>query len=223
MDDVSAPPAAPPRRKGGRPTRRSAEEIGRRIMAASRKLFLVHGFAGTSMDAVAAEAQVSKATLYARHQDKEALFQALALDVLETLMKRAEAPEISAVRLPLRVRLEALAEQIIQVQTVPEVQALIRALLLESERFPSLGLLLRDEGRRRGVERVRNLLASAPEAAGRGGEELMRDAEIFLQLFAPPPPTPAMEPQEHVAIQARLRAEKAYRVAFFLRGFGGKG
>ncbi|MDD2868519.1 TetR/AcrR family transcriptional regulator [Neomegalonema sp.] len=213
-------PAAPLRRKGGRPTRRSAEEIGRRILAASRKLFLAHGFAGTSMDAVAAEARVSKATLYARHRDKEALFQTLAIDVLETLMKRSEAPEIMAPDLPLRLRLEALAEQIIQTQTMPEVQALIRALLLESERFPSLGQLLREEGARRGAERIRALIAAAPEAAGRSDEDLLRAAEIFIQLFRPPPPTPAMEERDHLAAQAQLRAEKSHRVAFFLRGLG---
>src|SRR6266487_2123992 len=56
------------------------------IHAAAQGLFLQHGFAGTSMDAIALAANVSKQTLYRYYQNKEALFVAvleqLALDHL---------------------------------------------------------------------------------------------------------------------------------------------
>ena len=61
---------------------RSAEEIGRRILTASRKLFLAHGFAGTSMDAVAAE--VTAGTAHPISDDIPALVRTLA--VTTTLM-----------------------------------------------------------------------------------------------------------------------------------------
>lgn len=214
--------AAASRRKGGRPTRRSAEEIGRRIMAAARKLFLTNGFSATSMDAVAAEAQVSKATLYARHRDKETLFQALALDVIESLMRRSDAPEVTAPGLPLRMRLEALAEQIALVRTIPEAQGLMRAMVMEGERFPNLAMLLREEGERRGVRRIRDVLAAAPETQGKTEADLMRDAEIFLHLFRPPPPLPPCGEEDHAADLEKFRADKPYKLAFFLRGFGAR-
>src|SRR5437762_7792514 len=44
------------------------------IHAAAQALFLRHGFAGTSMDAIAVAANVSKQTLYRYYQNKEALF-----------------------------------------------------------------------------------------------------------------------------------------------------
>lgn len=45
-----------------------------RIHRAAQTLFMRHGFEGTSMDAIAEEAQVSKPTLYRYYQKKETLF-----------------------------------------------------------------------------------------------------------------------------------------------------
>ena len=47
------------------------------ILAGGMQEFLAHGFAGTSMDRVAAAGGVSKATVYSHFQDKEGLFVAL--------------------------------------------------------------------------------------------------------------------------------------------------
>lgn len=44
------------------------------ILDAAKHLFLSHGFTGTSMDAVATEAGVSKLTVYSHFSDKETLF-----------------------------------------------------------------------------------------------------------------------------------------------------
>src|SRR5690348_17437726 len=44
------------------------------ILEAAKRLFPQHGFEGTSMDAVAAEAGVSKLTVYSHFGGKEALF-----------------------------------------------------------------------------------------------------------------------------------------------------
>lgn len=224
FDSATAPAlgteSLPPRRKGGRPTRRTAEEIGRRIMEAARKLFLANGFAATSMDAVAVEARVSKATLYARHQDKETLFQALALDILDKIVKRSDRPEITAPGLPLRARLEVFAEQIAATFTLPEVQGLVRAVAMEGERFPALITLLREEGEQRGARIIRDLLASAPETRGASEEDLRRGGEIFLHLFRPPPRLTPYELRDCEAEMEKFRADKAYRLDFFLRGLG---
>ena len=47
------------------------------ILSAAVELFMSHGFAGTSMDNLAAAAQVSKATLYSHFADKNALYRAI--------------------------------------------------------------------------------------------------------------------------------------------------
>ena len=59
--------------KGGRPTREAAAELGERILDIALEHFLRYGFEGASMDAIAADVQVSKRTLYQRHQSKKGL------------------------------------------------------------------------------------------------------------------------------------------------------
>ena len=47
------------------------------ILEAGKRLFPRHGFDGTSMDAIAAEAGVSKLTVYSHFNDKETLFKSV--------------------------------------------------------------------------------------------------------------------------------------------------
>ncbi|MBV8085816.1 MAG: helix-turn-helix transcriptional regulator, partial [Chloroflexi bacterium] len=61
------------------PTR--TERKRRAIVEAATTLFLRHGYAGTSMDQVAALAGVSKQTVYKQFADKERLFQAVVSGV----------------------------------------------------------------------------------------------------------------------------------------------
>ncbi|MBB3059672.1 TetR/AcrR family transcriptional regulator [Microbulbifer rhizosphaerae] len=68
MTDQTSPVASRGRPKD--PAKRQA------ILDAAKELFLSLGFAGTSMDAVAAEAGVSKLTVYSHFSDKESLFSA---------------------------------------------------------------------------------------------------------------------------------------------------
>ncbi|MCC8364435.1 TetR/AcrR family transcriptional regulator [Lysobacter sp. A6] len=54
------------------------KDLGKRaaILAAAKRLFVAQGFAGVSMDQIAADAGVSKLTVYSHFGDKEALFAA---------------------------------------------------------------------------------------------------------------------------------------------------
>jgi TetR/AcrR family transcriptional regulator, mexJK operon transcriptional repressor len=74
-------PGAAPRRtiraKAGRPTTERVEAIERAILQAAREHFLAAGFEPVAMEAIAATAQVSKSTLYARYPTKEALLRAV--------------------------------------------------------------------------------------------------------------------------------------------------
>ena len=73
--NVSAKPTARPR--SGRPTAARVSAIDRAIVEAARAMFLVGGFDGVAMEQVAATADISKGTLYARYPSKEALFSAV--------------------------------------------------------------------------------------------------------------------------------------------------
>lgn len=70
MSEHISPSATASRGRPKDPAKREA------ILEAAKHLFLTHGFTGTSMDAVASEAGVSKLTVYNHFSDKETLFTA---------------------------------------------------------------------------------------------------------------------------------------------------
>ena len=64
-------------RRGGRPTREEADARDVRLLDVATHLFMERGFDGTSIDAVAEAAGISKPTVYARYHDKRDLFAAV--------------------------------------------------------------------------------------------------------------------------------------------------
>ncbi len=81
---ISTPSKPVPRLSGpGRP-----KDLGKRaaILEAAKRLFAREGFAGASMDQIAAEAGVSKLTVYSHFGDKEALFAAAVRAKCEELL-----------------------------------------------------------------------------------------------------------------------------------------
>ncbi len=114
------------------------------IMAAATARFLREGYQGTSMDQVAADAAVSKQTVYKQFADKERLFRAIVLGV--TASASAIIAELTAVlpgaavatRDELRAALTELARRYLDGVLQPPVLALRRLVIAEAERFPDL-------------------------------------------------------------------------------------
>jgi AcrR family transcriptional regulator len=109
-------------------------------------VFLERGFAGTSTDAIAAEAGVSKQTLYAYYPSKETLL----ADVLRHLIHedpQNQLPEVEEIRLDtreeLRSALDSLAKGLIARLMQPDYLALIRVVIAETPRLPQVGYLFR--------------------------------------------------------------------------------
>jgi TetR/AcrR family transcriptional repressor of mexJK operon len=124
-----------PRRRGRGPSLRKREAI----LEAARTLFLQRGYAGTSMDDVAAHAQVSKQTVYAHFVDKTRLFDELITGDI-THSKTSTHPLIEAmprsenVERDLRTFARAHLADVMQ----PELLRMRRMLIGEAERFPDL-------------------------------------------------------------------------------------
>ena len=155
----------------------TTEELGPRarakrdqILSGARRVFLRDGFAAASIDAIAAEARVSKRTLYVYYPSKEELFadvmrkqtienpQTRALETIEE-MSPGSGEE-------LRRDLLELAEKIVTTMMRPDYLALLRTTIADTHRFPQLGGIFRatvperalrsfaifiEEGRERGV------------------------------------------------------------------------
>lgn len=99
-----APPTTPPTRL----TDRKREAIVQAAIAEFRE----HGFAGTSMDRVAAAADVSKRTVYNHFPSKDELFEAILAQMWEH--SHAQAEIRYDVGRPLRAQLLAVLEQKMQ-------------------------------------------------------------------------------------------------------------
>lgn len=59
------------------------DDKSRRIVTAAAGLFAKSGLRGTAMEAIAAQAQIAKPTLYAYFPDKDAIFEAVSARVIE--------------------------------------------------------------------------------------------------------------------------------------------
>jgi TetR/AcrR family transcriptional regulator, mexJK operon transcriptional repressor len=164
---------------GGRPNSAQSERIGVAILTAARESFASVGYARTSMDQVAADAGVTKRTVYSRYGDKAGVFAAVIQKLGHTRLD-----EIDAIEVPEgspRDVLMALADKLIELSLCPEIITLERMAVDKSQEFPAL-LRAREGLSQRLIEiTVRHL-----EKIQRGDPppgQLRRDAVIFLSMI----------------------------------------
>jgi TetR/AcrR family transcriptional repressor of mexJK operon len=123
------------------------------ITEAATELFLRNGYRGTSMDEIAAAAEVSKQTVYKQFADKEQLF----CHVVEALVRAASDPVYEAVREleftgDIEMELLAVARRQLELVLEPQLMQLRRLVIAEATRFPQLGQVFFDQGPRRTIE-----------------------------------------------------------------------
>jgi TetR/AcrR family transcriptional repressor of mexJK operon len=108
------------------------------ILAAARSTFLRLGYEGSSMEAIAAAADVSIMTLYRHAKSKDDLFAAVIGNVCD-MSDEAERARIEAgLRLPLGEILVGLGMECQQRLADPETVSLMRVVMAETARFPKL-------------------------------------------------------------------------------------
>ncbi len=94
------------------------------------------GYEAASMDAVAARAGVSKATIYVHFEGKRALFEAIIRRHTETLFQHIQLPEKIS---DLREALSTLAHSFLDMILLPEALAMYRVVAAEAARQPEIG------------------------------------------------------------------------------------
>lgn len=116
------------------------------ILEAAKRLFPHSGFEGTSMDAIASEAGVSKLTVYSHFTDKETLFVAA---IRERCQEQMPATLFSVDRTaPVRRQLEAIGHAFHALITAPESIALHRLITSGSPSAQKLAQMFWDSGPR---------------------------------------------------------------------------
>jgi len=137
-DEQGSPPAP----AGAGPAQRRKQPAKRRaIIDAAQRVFLALGFAGSSVDAIAAAAGVSKQTIYNHFGDKEALFRAVVRAVQSDFagdFHEAGLEERLAASDDLRHDLRELGRRWVAVVLQEDVAALRRLVIAEQDRHPWL-------------------------------------------------------------------------------------
>lgn len=106
------------------------------ILLAAQDIFLEVGYSAASMDAVAARANVSKATIYAHFANKRALFEAMiGARCARTFGNLPNPGEYSDARETLR----QFGEHFLSLILSPEALAIHRVVLSEATRQPEVG------------------------------------------------------------------------------------
>jgi AcrR family transcriptional regulator len=141
----------------GRPSASMAGEVEQRILDAATEVFLEHGFAGASLERIAERASASKATLYSRYANKEALFSAVVKRSVSRSMQLIEATPPSDVLLE---KLVGAGRALVTRLLSDELIGLIRVVVADAPRFPALAQMTHEGGRLRAIEAITAIIAS---------------------------------------------------------------
>lgn len=130
------------------------------ILLAAKALFIRNAFAGTSMDAIASEAGVSKLTVYSHFGDKDNLFREVIRSRIQDLLPEEIYNYQAGVDIDEKLRMIARAHM--QIDCQPESVGTFRAILSDCRHGnPRYGKLLWEEGPARTHRLMERLLQQA--------------------------------------------------------------
>jgi AcrR family transcriptional regulator len=144
--------------RAAKPPNRAARAAQRRaaIIAAGLDEFTARGFAATRLDDVAKRAGVAKGTIYLHFKDKEALFQELVRTALVPLI--GNLMTVPAAGGSVREILERFAETFVRDVAETKRGDIVRLIMAEGTRFPSLADFYFREVVSRGLAGIRKLI-----------------------------------------------------------------
>lgn len=150
------------------------------ILDAAHGQFMAHGFDGTTMEAMAAAAKVSIMTLYRHADDKEDLFRAVIAQACEEASERVRIDRDAGLTLPFDEALHACAMRFQEHVAGSETVALLRAVMVETNRFPDLAEMTWQAVIGTPRDALAAFLALREETRGLGRDERCRLAAAFL-------------------------------------------
>lgn len=162
----------PVKAKAASPTKRE------RVVAAATRLFLEEGYGATGMDAIAKEADVSKATVYSYYADKASLFADVMVRMCEEIGGPAQMQDLAGATPEATLRAIALHG----VHRVLEAvrRQIFQRVMAESRQFPELGRKFWETGPGRIEGALARYLADAKR---RGLLDVDDPARVAARLF----------------------------------------
>jgi TetR/AcrR family transcriptional regulator, mexJK operon transcriptional repressor len=150
------------------------------ILTAAKRAFLANGYGAVSMDMIAREAGVSKATVYAHFAGKEDLFGAVIGRECERYFARFSARELDP--RDVRASLAVLGRRFLDLVLSPDAIALHRIIVAEVSRFPALGEVFWRAGPERERVQIEAFLKDAVATGTLSLHDPRRGAEQFIAL-----------------------------------------
>lgn len=166
-----------------RTTRTTYRGVARRaqILETATRLFLTHGYAGVSMDAVVGLVGGSKTNVYSQFGNKEGLFTAVVTALCEAFQRDFLALKLDG--LGVAEGLELIGKTLLGLLLKEDHIAFQRLITAESGRYPALAEVWFNAG----PSRSRALIADFLETKRRAGEfkrpDPMRCADLFHSML----------------------------------------
>ena len=180
---VKAPKPALAKAQSPKPPSNRAERTAERreaIIEAALDEFISRGFTATRIDDVARRAGVAKGTIYLHFKDKESMFEELIRTALVPLIGRLHAPP--PIGGSVRDAVEAFARTFIQEVAATRRGDIVRLIVAEGPRFPSIADFYYREVVSRGLAGMRALI----ELAVSRGEIQQKNLARFPQILVAP-------------------------------------
>jgi AcrR family transcriptional regulator len=195
-----------PRPGAGRPTREQAEQRHEELLDRALELFLDKGFELATIEAIAAAVGMTKRTVYARYEDKRALFRAAVQRAIERWIVPIEALRA--------VESDDLEKTLIEVAHLRMAKAvspagarLQRIVNAEAYRFPEIYTLAYEQGSQPTVEFLADLFRRRTAAGELRIDEPEVAAGVFLSMVlgAPARAYWGGAPLDEAAVEKRVR------------------
>jgi AcrR family transcriptional regulator len=153
-------------------------EVRRMELAAiAERLFLKHGFADTTMQMIALEAEASKETLYRHFASKEALF----AELINARAVKVAGPQSALARdEPPETALSELGISLMSLMMKGEAPALFHVVIADARRAPDLARIFYDQGPGATLSRLTVYLRSATERGQLRCANPHQAARLFL-------------------------------------------
>jgi AcrR family transcriptional regulator len=177
------PVPKPANRRAGPSSSRAERAAERRgaIIEAAMDEFIARGFAATRLDDVAKRAGVAKGTIYLHFKDKEALFEELIRTAIVPLVNRlAEGPPPAGGSV--RDMIEGFVRTFLHEVTTTRRGDIVRLIVAEGPRFPSVADFYYREVVSRGIAAMRALI----ELGIARGEIRQKNLAHYPQILVAP-------------------------------------
>jgi len=187
----------------------------RQILDAALTVFAAQGYSGTTMDAVAAEAGVTKPTLYSYFPSKESLFQAMMLGKRDVMLDVFQHPSSKGMVADLVNFAWAYADTVMR----PDMLSLARLIIGEVGRFPEIGRAYQASGPDHLLRGIMRYLEDQRDAGRLGFDDAELAAQDLWGLILSAPRTQALYMPDAIPDRLTLHRYITNGLRVFLKAY----